>query len=225
MGLFDIFSDSGGKRAANQAYAAQKEGLKKGYKKAATALSEAKTEGLGYLDQGIEPYQGLLDQGQQGIDYYGRLLGLGGGDPGQMQSVLENIPGYQFALNQGIEAINRRANAAGMLNSGNADIDAINYAQGLASQNYFDYLNAVQPYFGLGQNAAAGIQSGYTNKANLAADTGQQLANYGWMKHTGIGQAGADRAMNIYNAEQAAGGNLWNAILGIGGALAGAFGA
>lgn len=45
-------------------------------------------------------------------------------------------PGYQFALDQGTQAINRRAAATGGRGSGNVLAEAAKYATGLATQDY-----------------------------------------------------------------------------------------
>lgn len=255
MGLFDVFSGSGGRRAANQGYKAQKEGfnqandlLRAGREDAVNALNQGEQEAYGYLDTGVSqaspylqnaltPFQGLYDRGTAGIDYYGQLAGLGGGDPAQMQAMLEGIPGYQFARDQGLQALDRQANAKG--NPYNAT-DVLNFTNGLASQNYFNYLNAFNPYFGLAQSGAQGLASGNrdlanlynqlgANKANIATGTGNQLADVHTGAFTnlannarGLGQAGYDRSMNAYNADQAANQNLWGAILGLGNAAIGA---
>ena len=47
-----------------------------------------------------------------------------------------STPGYQFAYNQGLEAVNRTAAAKGQLGSGNRLYDLTKYGQGLASQTY-----------------------------------------------------------------------------------------
>lgn len=223
MGLFDVFTGDAGKKAANMGYRGQKEGFLEGDKLAGERLGAAETAGQGYLDQGIAPQQALAAQGQQGIDYYGNLLGLNGQEAASQ--AFQGSPGYQWQQEQGIEALNRAANARGMLASGNNTQDILKYSQGLASQDYYNQLNAAQPYFGLGQGAASGIQGGYTNKAELAANTGGRLADYGWQSQTGIGQAKADRANQVANAEQAGSANTWGAILGLGEAAAKAFAA
>ena len=51
-------------------------------------------------------------------------------------SSIESQPGYQFAYNQGLEAVNRTAAAKGMLGSGNRLYELTKYGQGLASQQY-----------------------------------------------------------------------------------------
>jgi hypothetical protein len=47
---------------------------------------------------------------------------------------------YGFALDQGLNALNRTHAAAGNLASGNADADSMKYATGLAGQTYNNYL-------------------------------------------------------------------------------------
>ena len=54
----------------------------------------------------------------------------------QNPSSVEETPGYQFAYNQGLEAVNRTAAAKGQLGSGNRLYDLTKYGQGLASQTY-----------------------------------------------------------------------------------------
>ena len=54
----------------------------------------------------------------------------------QNPSSITSTPGYQFAYNQGLEAVNRTAAAKGMLGSGNRLYDLTKFGQGLASQTY-----------------------------------------------------------------------------------------
>ena len=54
----------------------------------------------------------------------------------QNPSSITSTPGYQFAYNQGLEAVNRTAAAKGQLGSGNRLYDLTKYGQGLASQTY-----------------------------------------------------------------------------------------
>ena len=54
---------------------------------------------------------------------------------------VSSTPGYQFAYNQGLEAVNRTAAAKGQLGSGNRLYDLTKFGQGLASQTYNDTVN------------------------------------------------------------------------------------
>lgn len=235
MGFFDIFSSSGGKAAAGQQHKAQTRGLNQGFgiardynEKSIDALEEGRSDALGALKQGGQAHQGLYRRGVGGIDYYNQLLGGPGGDPQQMQQTLEGIPGYQFARDQGVQALDRQANAKG--NPYNAT-DVLQFSQGLADQNYFSYLNALQPNFGLAQSGAGGIASNAVNQSNVHTNTASNIANahsnmgnLGYNTQVGIGQAEGQLAQNRYAAEQGASGNMWNAILGGLGATASAAG-
>lgn len=56
-------------------------------------------------------------------------------------SSFQNTPGYQAALGAGTQAIERRAAAQGMGNSGNVLAELAKYSGGLASQEYGNQLN------------------------------------------------------------------------------------
>lgn len=87
-------------------------------------------------------------------------------------------PGYQFALNQGMQAIQRSAAAKGSLNSTGTMQDLNNYAQGMASQQYqnaYDRFtqnqqqryNMLSGQAGMGQasmSALAGVGENYANQ-------------------------------------------------------------
>lgn len=81
---------------------------------------------------------------------------------------LENTPGYQFTLNQGLKAAQNAATSMGLGQSGPAIAGAADYASGLASttyqqqfQNYWEnnmnLYNMVAGLVTTGQNAAAGV--------------------------------------------------------------------
>lgn len=77
-------------------------------------------------------------------------------------------PGYQFRLDQGMNALERSAAARGNLLSGGTLKGLTNYAQGMASQ---EYGNAANRY---NEN-----QSNYYNRLAALAGIGQQAANQG----------------------------------------------
>ncbi len=214
MGLFDIFSSDSGEKAAQQGYNAQASGIKD----AQASLEKGQKRGIRAINTGVSQaaplYQNLINAGNQGITQYGNLVGLNGADAANAAN--QASPGYQFQLSQGLDALDRQHAAAGSLNSGNGGADAIKYAEGLASQDYFNRLNALQPYFGLGQNAASGLAGTYTNaannKANIFTGTAANLAT----QSNNLGNAGYQLAQNKFGAQQSADQNLWGAILGVG---------
>lgn len=90
---------------------------------------------------------------------------LTGGD----MSAFQTSPGYQFRLDEGMNALNRLAAARGQLFSGNQVKEAQNYASGLASQEYGNYINQLMGLGNLGLNAAS-------NQANLGANSAPMLS-------------------------------------------------
>jgi len=77
-------------------------------------------------------------------------------------SKVQQTAGYQFALDQGNQSINRSAAAKGMLNSGNVLAELAKYGQGMASQQYDTETNRLAS---LMQNAQQfGLNSGYLDK-------------------------------------------------------------
>lgn len=93
------------------------------------------------------------------------LLGLGG-DTGAQNEAFNNFrnnTGYQFGLNQGMDAITNSAAAKGLLNSGSTAKALNQFGQDYASTKYNDYLSNL---FNL---ANTGLSAG-----NLIAGTGQE---------------------------------------------------
>lgn len=119
----------------------------------------------------------------------GNLAGPGGwqyGGPGALDKPfaptdLQNTPGYQFTLNQGLDAINNTASARGGVGGGNQLKAITDYAEGLASTTYQqqlqDYmaqqnqqLGALQNVAGSGQNAVSGLAAAGQNAATNAGN-------------------------------------------------------
>lgn len=82
---------------------------------------------------------------------------------------------YGTALTAGLQALDRTHAAAGNLSSGNADTDTMNYATGLAGQQYNNYLTSLQPYLGASNTAAGGIAAANTQAGNQAVTAGDAL--------------------------------------------------
>jgi len=129
-----------------------------------------------YKEAGLEALPTLQNQ-------YSMLLQ----NPGAIQALLgqgfEQSPGYQFQLDQAMNAANQAASAGGMLGTPAHQQQAMGAAQGLANQDYWNYLGmnqglygqglaGTQGLFGTGFDAANQMASGlgniYGNQANLA---------------------------------------------------------
>jgi hypothetical protein len=169
------------------------------------------------------PLSSLATQYGQATPMMLNALGLNGPQGTQAATSAFNAgPGYQWQFGQGMDALNRRRAAGGMLNTGNADIDAINYGQGQANQSFNNWLTNLRGVSDTGANiagtAAGGIASGATGLANLAQNYGQNIAGVNSNVASGvigdnnsIAQGEATGAKNLLTA------GLGLATLGLGG--------
>ncbi|MGH7016193.1 MAG: hypothetical protein ACRED8_03800 [Caulobacteraceae bacterium] len=115
-----------------------------------------------------QPY---ITGGNTAEDELSGFLGLGG-DPAASKKALDtylNSTGYQFNLNQGLQAAQQDKAASGMLNSGSTlkALDA--YGTGLADQYGQQYVGNLQNMVSTGANSAnalAGMGENYANAAN-----------------------------------------------------------
>lgn len=111
-------------------------------------------------------------------------------------------PGYDWQLQQGQNAIDNSAASSGNLFSGATQRSQMRYVQGMANQEYNNFLNRLTGGAASGQ-AAAGNQA--NAGANYASGAGTALAN--------MGNAGAAGAIGVGNALQTGlsnGVGLWN---------------
>ena len=91
--------------------------------------------------------RGMRDNLQtQGADFSGYQNQLNSllQDPSSFQ----RTPGYQFAVDQGQQAIERSAAKRGMLNSGNVLAELSKYGQGMANQEYGNQVNTLAGLMG-----------------------------------------------------------------------------
>lgn len=104
----------------------------------------------------------------------------------------QTSPGYEWRLNQGIQAAERSAAARGLLRSGGTMKAIQRYGEGLASSEYENYANRLAAMAGIGQSATGstaaagaqatqGITNAYMNAGNARAsayqNTGAQIGN------------------------------------------------
>jgi len=137
-------------------------------------------------------YQPYLSAGLPAVSKMSDLLGLGSGGAGAMQTTLESVPGYQFTVNQGLEAAKRRASQTGRLNSGSLLNELTKLGQGYASQNYGNYLGQLGQMANLGLGAAGSTAGAYGQSANTLSS----------LLGTG-GNIGAQQAISGANASGA----------------------
>ena len=120
---------------------------------------------------------------------YGGVTGNYQGLPTQQQTTAQSAndndpfadfyksPDYQFRLNEGMKAIERSAAARGGLRSG-ATMKAVgNYAQGVASGEWNNYVNRLSALAGIGQQATQDTANLGQNYANAASNAFTNAGN------------------------------------------------
>lgn len=177
----------------------------------------------GDLNNALGAYAPLSDLAKKygtGTDLYLDALGTNGAaGNARATGAFQAGPGYDFTLNSGIDALNRRRAAGGMLDSGNADQDAIKFGTGLADQTYGDWLTRlgglVSPELSATTGTATGQAGVYGGLGTLATQNASDLTNL--LGNTTTGQASAN---NLQAQGEAAGAKnllgLGTSLLGLG---------
>jgi len=172
---------------ANQQAAAAKEAATT-EANAATYAANLQNQQFQQTQQNLAPYMGL---GTAAMPQLMNLLGLGSQGSAGIQTALQNVPGYQFTLNQGLQQLQNQQSATGQNLSGAQEKGLQNYTTGLAQSNYQQYLNNYMNTVGMGQNAASGL--GSIGAAN-ASSVGNTLM--GGANATAAGQIAAGNAQS-----------------------------
>lgn len=122
-------------------------------------------------------YRGLLDSYTPGANAYGDAAGANGAEGLARATANFKNSGqygvYGVGLNEGLQALSRARAAAGNLSSGNADTEAIKYAQDQASKAYGQYAAGLAPYLqgqGTATQGLAGLYSGLGQNINQSYD-------------------------------------------------------
>ena len=127
---------------------------------------------------------------------------LGGGVYDKLGAGYKESPGYQFKLKQALGAGGNAAAMGGMLGTPQHQEQAMDTANGLASQDFNDYLGKQMGLYGLGLQGTQGLnQMGY----NANSDYGSMLANllgqqgqYAYAGQAGKNQQGSQNMNNIF---------------------------
>lgn len=199
-------------------------GLNKG-----KATTKAAEQNKGLIDQlgatGRPIVQGIqdtssdyLDLGKLGANTYADAMGLNGAaGTARAQDAFQTGPGYQFSLDQGLQALERNASRYGRSNSGNTDLDLMKYATGYADQNYNNWLSGLSSYNDMyaggvdRSNAAAGL--------GLDFETGLTEGKMGANNQFAAGkEAGQGAALSALGTLAGIGGKVFGGYGGFGGA-------
>lgn len=169
-----------------------------GAKKQADAAADANAvqrEIYQQTREDLEPYRAA---GGRGLDQY--LTSVGFTEDGYvapetpdfslaaLSKDFQTSPGYQFQMDEGRRAVENSAAARGMVGSGRTLKELTRYGQGVANQDYWNYINAQR------QGLSDTYQTGQTqldrlnNLAALGQNAAVQKANAGQNYASNVGQ-------------------------------------
>lgn len=186
------------------------------------ALKQGQTFLQGQEQQGLENYQPYLSTGGTAARTLGDLTGTPG--EGLLTPWTEQFkaptaeeaagtPGYQFQLQQGLNAVQNSAAGRGGLLSGRTLADLNNYAQGTASTNYQNtfqnkyqqYQSAYETFLNNQNNTYQRLMGLSGQGLQAAGGAGNLISNIGGDIASLYGQQGAARAQGTIGAANAYG--------------------
>ena len=183
-----------------------------GQQQQASALGDMTKQTKKYGYKARQDYQSARDAVRKrlapwesaGVSSLGDLMRIQEQYEGAIQDPNQYIqsPGYNWLQEQGVSAIDRGAAARGKLDSGQNQKDLMRFGQGLASQDYGNYLSRLENLMNqytrtsqMGQNAASQT-AGY----DFAAEQGKANIRMQTLGHQGLSQLGVANAQTgLYN--------------------------
>jgi len=162
---------------------------------------------FGLASGALSPY---ANQGAAATNRLSALAGLNGSTA--LTSALQQDPGYQFRMDQGVNALDRSAAARGMLQSGAQSKALLNYGQGLASSelnNAFQRVGAVQ---GNAQQASGALASLYQNQGTTLSNLSSRQASQNQALSQNTSNALGQYTMNAGNAQAGAYNNMGSSV-------------
>ncbi len=134
------------------------------------AYKEMSKAQIDATNQAMNAAQPWLTSGVSANTQLAGMLGLNGDDKDDILERLRSTPGYQFRMDQGMDALNNSLAARGGLFSGNALRETQALGQGIADQTYNDYIAQLSRQSGSGQLAAAGMGDYMQDIGNINAN-------------------------------------------------------
>lgn len=123
--------------------------------------------------QSRRDYKPWLEAGTGAINSLKNIL-LGGGSSDYLET-----PGYQFRLQEGVNALDRSASARGMLDSGAQRKALLDYGQSIGTDEYNQRLNRLGTLAGFGSSAMGQVSN---LGSQAATGYGNALANSGYIR-------------------------------------------
>ncbi len=180
-----------------------------------------------YLDkipETLSPYfNPYIERGNRAGDFlegqYGQMARDPAGFLASMSQGYQQSPGYQYRLNEALHGANNAAAAGGMLGSPANQAGNEQVAEGLANQDYEQWLNHVFDLFGQGHSGYQNFfNKGYGASTNYGEDLARALESQASLAYQGA------NARNKYNEEQdKENADMWGSIGGLAGNALAAF--
>jgi hypothetical protein len=163
----------------------------------------------------IKPiYDPYMDAGKQSLatlmGQYGSLIN----DPNKIMNMLSSgykqSPGYQFQMNQGMNAANNAAAAGGMIGTPSHQNQSASIASNLANQDFMNYLGSMMGLYDKGLGGMGEINKmGYGASNEYGNTLGNNQLNMANMAYLGRANQNSSNS------------NLFNNLLGLGGSVLG----
>ena len=156
----------------------------------------------------VQPfYQPYMQAGQNALGQlqgqYGSLVNDPNATLNKIGAGYQKSPGYDWQLNQGMNAASNAAAAGGLAGSPQHQQQAATMAEGLANQDYYNYLNKALGLYGTGLQGLGGLNTmGFNANEGMAGVIGNALAQQGGLAYQG---------QLAQNQQQ---GNQWGDIFG-----------
>ena len=163
-------------------------------------------------------YDPYMNAGQNSLStlmgQYGSLVN----DPNKIMTMLSSgykqSPGYQFQMNQGMNAANNAAAAGGMIGTPAHQNDSASIASNLANKDFMDYLQGMMGLYGQGLGGLGDINKmgyGASNEyGNTLANNEINKANMAYLGQSNQNQSNS----NMFNNLLSAGGSLLGGLFG-----------
>jgi hypothetical protein len=145
----------------------------------------------------------------------------GGGGFGSLTNVYDpstfyQDPGYNFDVQQGQQGLNRAAAAGGQLGSGASLKAAINYATGMASNEFNSAFNRSATSKQMTYNELAGLSGAGQTATNSVGSAAGALGTAGSSALAGYGNAAAAGSIGVGNAYAGAATSIGNMATSLG---------
>lgn len=169
---------SAGQDALTRANAQGTRDINSGSNAALNDISSGSSNALGRIDAAGRPLSSLGDKYGGATSLALDALGVNGaGGNTRAQDAFTTSPGYNFNLNQGLDAINRARAASGQLAGGNTDRSVQEYGAGLASNEYNNWLNSLLGFTKPELSATTGAANIGAKGADIANQAGINSGN------------------------------------------------